>query len=226
MPLNPSKYLHFDSWKQLLRWLPEATESQLMTVFVWASDQKPPPGDARWLADIRSEAFERLVAGTKDRLKNFLVRRCHCRDPHLTEDVVQQVLIKLYLRAGQFDPKRSFWGWLYRIARNEYIDTLRRIRPGEIGVGQVGQPVDYLEEYWQDMAGKSPTPESIALDQERRQQFEKALAGLPRLQQDIIRLKREGLKGKEIAGRLGISQAYVSQLYHEAAEILGDAIEG
>src|SRR5437016_5432886 len=119
MPLNPSKSLHFDSWGQLLQWLPQANENQLMTVFVWSGDMKAPGGDARRLAQVRTEAFETLVDRTRERLLHYLVRRCQCRDPHLAEDVVQQVLIKVYLRAEQYDPARSFWGWLYRITHNE-----------------------------------------------------------------------------------------------------------
>jgi RNA polymerase sigma-70 factor (ECF subfamily) len=140
------------------------------------------------------------------------------------EDLMQQVLIKLYLRGEQFDPQRSFWGWLYRIARNEYIDALRRRRPGEIGVGQTGtDSLDYASE---NQIADSRTPEGITLDQERRQLLEEAIAKLPPLQQNVVHLKRDGVSGKEIANRLGISQAYVSQLYHEAEEILGEALEG
>src|SRR6516225_9612947 len=101
MPLNPSKFLHFHSWKQLRQWLPEATESQLLTVFVWAGDQKPPPGDVRWVSEIRNTAFEFLVERTRDRLHRFLVQRCHCHDSHLADDLIQQILIKVYLRGEQ-----------------------------------------------------------------------------------------------------------------------------
>lgn len=222
MPLNPSKSLHFESWKQLLQWLPEATESQLMTVFVWSGDHnQAPAGDARRLAEVRRGAFEHLVARTRDRLRRFLQQRCDCRDPHLAEDVVQQVLIKVYLRAEQFDPQRSFWGWLYRIARNEYIDTLRRIRPGDIGLGRAGQGDDEADQWLESTA---VAPDTGAVEQERRQQLDDAIARLPRLQQHILQLKREGVKGKEIAQRLGISQAYVSQLYHEALEIIRELV--
>ena len=103
MPLNPSKFLHFESWKQLRQWLPEATESQLMTVFVWAGDLKPPPGDVHWVSEIRNAAFELLVERTRERLSGFLMQRCHCSDAHLVEDLIQQALIKLYLRGEQFD---------------------------------------------------------------------------------------------------------------------------
>lgn len=224
MPLNPSKSLHFESWKPLRQWLPQATEDQLLTVFVWAGEQKPPPGDVRWVAEVRNLAFELLVERTHDRLRRFLAKRCQCHDGHLVEDLIQQVHIKLYLRGEQFDPRRSFWGWLYRIARNEYIDAFRRLRPGDLGIGQAGST--FPESASGDQVADESTPESIFLDQERRHLLEEAVAKLPRLQQNIVRLKRDGISGKEIAGRLGISQAYVSQLYHEAELILGESLEG
>ncbi|HEV3256089.1 MAG TPA: sigma-70 family RNA polymerase sigma factor [Gemmataceae bacterium] len=225
MPLNPSRSLHFDSWEKLLQWLAEANENQLMTVFVWSGDRQAPGGDARRLAQVHKEAFEQLVNRTQERLAHYLVQRCHCRDADLAEDVVQQVLIKVYLRAEQFDARRSFWGWLYRIAHNEYIDTLRRLRPGDVGVGQAGRTDDDLAQWLDQQACEAETPETAALEQERRQLLDNAIAGLPSLQRAIVRLKRDGVKGKEIASQLGISQAYVSQLYHEAGEILREAIE-
>jgi RNA polymerase sigma-70 factor (ECF subfamily) len=226
MPLQPSKHLHFESYNSLLQWLPEATESQLMTVFVWANNPQAPPGDARRLAQVRTEAFEVLVARTHDRLVRFLLQRCGCQDPDLAEDVVQQVLIKLYLRAEQYDPRRSFWGWLYRIARNDLIDTLRRIRPGDRGIGQTTRPSEDAEGGWEDQVLVTTTPENVAVDKEQAERLEEAISALPNLQRTIVRLKRQGIKGKDIARQLGVSQAHVSQLYHEAGEVLREAIEG
>jgi RNA polymerase sigma-70 factor (ECF subfamily) len=226
MALHPSKALHFESWDELLRWLPKASESQLITVFVWAGDYEGSAKDVRQLAAVRTEAFEQLVVRTQERLKRFLIQRCQCRDVHLADDVVQQVLIKLYLRAEQFDPQRSFWGWLYRVARHQYIDALRRIRPGDVGIGQVGQTEGDLDEWLQSRAQVVATPDREMVYQESLQQIEKAIDALPHLQRTIVRLKREGMKGKDIAARLKISQAYVSQMYHEAGELLREALEG
>lgn len=225
MPVNPSKSLRFGSWEQLLQWLPEATENQLMTVFVWAGEHQAPLSDARRLGLVRKEAFEQLVRRTRERLERFLVQRVGCHDSFLAEDVVQQVLIKLYLRAEQFDPQRSFWGWLYRVARNEYIDALRRTRPSDLGVGQAGQPDEEAERWLDNTATDTETPESVVLEEEQRRQLEEAISALPNLQRTVVQLKRQGAKGKEIAKQLGISQAYVSQLYHEAGELLREAIE-
>jgi RNA polymerase sigma-70 factor (ECF subfamily) len=223
MAVNPSKSLHFDSWESLLQWLPEANEAQLMTVFVWSGDLRSPSTDGKRLAQIHKEAFEQLVSRTRDRLKRFLVQRAHCRDAYLADDVVQQVLVKLYLRAEQFDPRRSFWGWLFRIARNEYIDALRRIRPGDLGVGGHGD--SDVEQWLENVTHEGAAPDFELLDREKKQLLETAIEALPQLQRTIVRLKGEGMKGKEIAQKLGISQAYVSQLFHEAGEILRDAVE-
>ncbi|MBY0525636.1 MAG: sigma-70 family RNA polymerase sigma factor [Gemmataceae bacterium] len=218
--------MHFDSWKELLDWLPQATESQLMTVFVWANDQeKVPPGETRFLADARREAFEQLVGRAKEPLRRFLLRRLRCRDGHMADDVVQEVLILVYLRAEQYDPDRSFWGWLYRVARNKYIDTLRRQRPGDLGRGGTGKPDDALEEWLQNVALTKTTPESAALAQERRQLVDGAIGRLPALQQTVVRLRLDGVQGKEIALRIGRSQAYVSQSYHEALELIRDQVD-
>lgn len=226
MPFNPSQTEHFDSWEQLQQWLPKASESQLLTVFVWAGDLKAPATDARQAAQLRKEAFEHLVRRTRERLQRFLLQRCQCRDIYLAEDVVQQVLIKVFLRAEQYDPRRSFWGWLYRIARNEYIDHLRRLRPGDVGVGQTGQAAEEQEQWLENLGTTMAAPDQALIDQERQQRLERAVAALPQLQRAVVQRKLAGAKGKDVAAELGISQAYVSQLFHEAAEVLREAAEG
>ena len=64
MALTPSESVRFDSWTELLKWLPEATESQLMTVFVWAGDQKNvPAGEKQRLGFLRRQTVKaRAVA--------------------------------------------------------------------------------------------------------------------------------------------------------------------
>jgi len=227
MAYKPSEGVRFESWKELLAWLPQASESQLLTVFVWAGDAKNVPAiEERRLSQVRKDAFEFLVQRTREPLTGFLIRRHHCRDAHLAEDVVQEVLLQVYRRAEQFDPQRSFWGWLYRIARNKYIDTLRRLRPGEVGAGWSGEADDALEQWLQKMSLTAPSAEAAALAQERRERLEEAVNRLPATQQTIFRLKRDGIKGTDIAKQIDKSQAYVSQAYHESLELLRDWLEG
>ena len=225
MPLDPSKALHFDSWQQLLLWLPRASEGQLMTIFVWAGDQRNVPVEAvRELAEVRKESFEVLVGRTRNRLRSFLDHQHGCRDPHLTEDVVQDVLLQIYCRAEQFDPQRSFWGWIYRIARNKYADSLRRLRPGSVGAGQTGAGPDEQEKWLEEQAVTTATPEDDAVARERKQRLADAIAKLPGLQRQIVQHRLDGVKGTEIAKKFQKSQAYVSQAYHEAVAVIREQV--
>ncbi|MDD5109735.1 MAG: sigma-70 family RNA polymerase sigma factor [Patescibacteria group bacterium] len=44
------------------------------------------------------------------------------------EDTVQEAFLKAYVNIRSFDPKRKFSPWLYRIAHNEFINTIKRKR--------------------------------------------------------------------------------------------------
>ncbi len=52
------------------------------------------------------------------------------------EDVAQETFAKAYRKISQFDFSGSFSGWLFRIARNHYIDKFRRdkrqIKPSQM----------------------------------------------------------------------------------------------
>jgi len=181
------------------------SEAALLTTFANATDCR-----------VRRQTFEQLAGLLRDRLQRVLTRRMGCRDHALAEDVVQQVLVKLFLRANQYDPARSFWGWVYRIVRNEYVDTLRRIRPWDVPAGCVFRPESDADTH----LARIPPPETELLASEAAQRMDRAIADLPLLQRSVVRLKRSGAKGRHIAAKLGISQAYVSKLYHEAADTL------
>jgi RNA polymerase sigma-70 factor (ECF subfamily) len=42
------------------------------------------------------------------------------------QDVVQDIFIKAYTNIQSFDTKRRFSPWIYRIAHNEFINTIRK----------------------------------------------------------------------------------------------------
>lgn len=70
-------------------------------------------------------AFARLFAHFGPRLKAMLLRG-GLRDGS-AEDVVQDVMLAVWHKAGQFDPHRAeASAWIYRIARNRQIDLARR----------------------------------------------------------------------------------------------------
>ncbi|HRK43281.1 MAG TPA: M24 family metallopeptidase [Gemmobacter sp.] len=85
----------------------------------------------RWLIAVRDRrdraAFSLLFGHFGPRIKAMLMRG-GLRDG-TAEDVVQDVMLAVWHKAGQFDPHRAeASAWVYRIARNRQIDLARRTR--------------------------------------------------------------------------------------------------
>jgi RNA polymerase sigma-70 factor (ECF subfamily) len=72
-------------------------------------------------------AFAQLFERFAPRIQGWL-RRSGVPAP-LAEDVTQDVMLTLWQRAGQFDPRRATAAtWIFAIARNRLIDVFRRRR--------------------------------------------------------------------------------------------------
>lgn len=83
---------------------------------------------AKAVAESRDQqAFSALYDYFAPRLKSWLLRqRMPASD---AEELVQEVMIVLWHKAGLYDPARSSLStWLFRIARNRRIDSQRRAR--------------------------------------------------------------------------------------------------
>lgn len=77
------------------------------------------------------EAFAAVYQATSAKLWGVVVRIVPRRD--LAEDVLQDVYVRIWERAGSFDPaKASPITWMVSIARNRAIDEVRRRRPVSI----------------------------------------------------------------------------------------------
>jgi len=85
--------------------------------------------DAAWLESIKTDkdpqALSDLFEIYRPKLKGWLMAR---GVPNGTaEDIVQDVMIKVWTRAVLFDPeKASFATWVYRLTRNKWIDHQRK----------------------------------------------------------------------------------------------------
>lgn len=85
--------------------------------------------DAVWMAEIRDDrshkALKDLFEVYGPRLKGWLMARGV--GDGTAEDIVQDVMIKVWTRAHLFDPaKASFATWIYRTTRNRWIDHKRK----------------------------------------------------------------------------------------------------
>ena len=81
----------------------------------------------RWMQRISlgdEQAFEQLVQHFQHELTGYFFNQCW--DQHVAEELAQTVFIKIYRARERYKPTASVRTYLYRIARNAWIDHLRR----------------------------------------------------------------------------------------------------
>jgi RNA polymerase sigma-70 factor, ECF subfamily len=100
----------------------------------------PPEDIALADADLVRDAlrdtahFAVIVRKYSPALRRYIVRLLghHARN---ADDVLQDVFIKTYINLNDYDQRRAFAPWIYRIAHNEAIDQLRRNKPEQHAIG-------------------------------------------------------------------------------------------
>ena len=123
------------------------------------------------------------------RLFNFFLRLTSSR--HLSEDLVQEVFVRLLKYRNTYREKNGFTAWMFQIARNVHIDFHRKIPFDEVGI----------ENGEKEQASLLPTPCDHSEENEKMQIVQRALSELPVEKREILLLRGiHGLKFEEIAG--------------------------
>lgn len=157
-------------------------------------------GDAR--------AYEELLQLLVRDARGFIGRRVGWAD--WAEDVAQEVLLTVHRARHTYDPARPFGPWFYTIVNSRLIDALRsRKRQGAREV------VD------EEMLAQRAAPEEALGGRDMRTALASAVASLPRVQREVVSLlKYEDLSVREVATRLGMTEAAVKTTAHRGYKIL------
>ncbi|KAA8711073.1 putative RNA polymerase sigma factor sigW [Pseudomonas cannabina] len=133
------------------------------------------------------------------------------------EELVQEVLLKLWHKAESFDPAKARLGtWLFRIARNLYIDSVRKDR----GWVQVQNSLEQLERL------EAPVDRTLDYSQRQEQQLNTAIQNLPADQAKVLRMSYfEALSHREIAERLDMPLGTVKSCLRLAFQKLRSRME-
>ncbi len=71
--------------------------------------------------------FHEQLKAILPRLRLYALSLTHDRDR--ANDLVQETVLKALAARASFQPGTNFSGWMFRIQRNEFISSLRRLRP-------------------------------------------------------------------------------------------------
>lgn len=166
---------------------------------------------AQFLAG-EEEGFEILVMKYQNRVLNIV--HSLIRQDRESEDIMQEVFLKVYRSLGSFKQRSQFSTWLYRIVVNTVYDFLRKRRNFVSNEG-------ILEMSAVTCAG----PRDALLIREKEAMIQKALLGIPLKFRAAVVLKDiDGLSYIEISEVLRCSIGTVESRIYRARQFLKEEL--
>lgn len=148
--------------------------------------------------------FERHHVG----IYNFFLRMTG--SSNISEDLVQEVFLRVLKYRKSYQGRSKFRVWLFQIARNAYIDYLRKKKDA--------YP---LEDQFYDVRSEETGPDDSMVRSQEAAKLNKALARLPFKKREVLILSRyQDMKYKEIADLFGCQIGTVKTYVHRALKDL------
>ena len=176
------------------------------------------------IARSDEHAFEILVQRHQRRILNLIYRSIG--DRIQAEDVAQEVFLRVWRAAEDYERKSKFTTWVYRIAVNLCLDALKATHRKQPLVHLYGG-AENPDENDRVLNGydSAPSPEELLIDAEESGRIFAALQGLPANQRLAVVLKKfDGLSYDEISRILGCSKSAVESLLVRAKRTLREKL--
>lgn len=163
--------------------------------------------------------LESLKKGDERAYKNLydiyyigLVVYCYnlTKDQDRAEDIVQQTLVKIWIKKDTLDIRSSLKSYLYRSVYNTFIKEYQKLKKEEFALADIKNSIlmDFVER-----------DESVM--EERIKLLEMAISQLPKKNREVFLLsKKSGYKHKEIASQLDISEKAVEKHISRATQAI------
>jgi RNA polymerase sigma factor (sigma-70 family) len=130
----------------------------------------------------------------------------------LSEDLVQEVFLRLLKYRASYDPGTPFRAWVYTIARNARVDHFRKQRP---------------ETSWEPHMSPAVVPADAAQQQQETDLLHRALMQLSEDKREVLVLSRfQDMKYEEIAKLLGCEVGTVKTRVYRALQDLKQIFSG
>ena len=127
-----------------------------------------------------------------------------------TEDLVQDIMLKVYNNLSRYNPLYSFNTWIYSIARNCAVDSFRKKSSSNNLITAV------RSELVSKFVNDSENPENLSLKREEKTGIAEWIQNLPERERKITFLKfYEDLTYREISRIMGIPVGTIKYLVHK-----------
>jgi RNA polymerase sigma-70 factor (ECF subfamily) len=169
-------------------------------------------------------AFSALVDRHQRSLINFFYHLCW--DRQAAEDCAQEVFLRVYSHRDTYEPQAKFTTFLFRIARNLWIDRIRSAavhgRPASLDSRAEGDEGRSLGER---VPSRSLGPVEILTREEQQAALRRAIDQLSEEQKAVVILSEiQGLKYQDIGAILDVPVGTVKSRMHTAMERLKELL--
>ena len=163
-------------------------------------------------------AFETLFARHSASVRQHILNIV--RVESAAEDLVQEVFLRVWTRAEQWNGQGGFKGWLFRIATNQALNYLRTVRRRR------QEPLETPPDEFEDEEERpsdpdwlidtsSHGPEVIVEQAEQSQLLWQLVDGLPQEKREVLYLiYQKEMALREVAIELGIPEGTVKSRLH------------
>jgi len=176
--------------------------------------------DVQLMLDVKAgddASFNLLLQKYRTPLINFLFRMV--RDSATAEDLAQEVFLRVYRARKQYSPSAKFTTWLFRIATNLALNSVRDNRHRQMDVS-IDASVEDDEAPLQLPAREMRIDEHM-IERDRAEFIRQAISSLPEIQRAAVLLhKYEEMDYAEIAKILECSESALKSLLFRAYETL------
>lgn len=172
-------------------------------------------GLLRKIRDKRCEAsFRLLYEYYTPRVSSFLRQKGVAE--RISQEMTQEVMTKVWLKTSQFDDRKANAStWIFAIARNAFIDRVRKMKRAE---------VDFNDPLL--MPDEDPAPDAGLAATDRDEALKGAIEALPPDQSEVLRLVYfHGMKQQAVAEALSIPLNTVKSRLRLALEKLRRLME-
>ena len=154
--------------------------------------------------------YTRYSAGVKNHISRYVIQK------EDVEDICLESFQKAFSQLETYNPEYKFSTWLYRIATNETLNYLRKIRrENAISYEEVGEV----------LAARIDEDPHFNGDSLQRE-LHKAIQRLPEKQRLVFNIRYfDEMKYEEIAEITGTSEGALKASYHHAYNKIKDALE-
>jgi RNA polymerase sigma-70 factor, ECF subfamily len=177
--------------------------------------------DVDLMLDVKAgdaESFDLLLYKYRSPLVNFLGRMVH--DRATAEDLAQEVFLRVYRARKQYTPSAKFTTWLFRIATNLALNSLRdtRHQRSEVSINAPASDEDAMP---MELPAREMRIDEHMIERDRTAFIRRAIASLPEKQRAAVLLhKYEEMEYGEIAKILDCSESALKSLLFRAYEAL------